>query len=309
MLQVPVPWVFRVFRHIGLKLETSTPRRWNLFVPWVPAGGGKQSDLLSSRLEVFRKFFFGNARTSQKRMRRRTAEIIWSLWKMKIWQELSLTFLGWLQRLLLVVGGSYWLVVIGVVSLAMTWSRVIPKSAMFQCLRGWEVLQGLSTGGEKGGAGISCYGVWANRMGNQWQGSRAKKPLLSEKSRIESTTFQENVEPNLLIFRWLLHSTDCKDRKHVEKIYTNGRLLDWGSPVVSTWILSIYSIWGSLVEAPFLMPLRHFPGGSGKFWSCSSCGCEGGRWVEAKKPFSKHQDQSPSFKWLLQTQTFEILMA
>ena len=129
-------------------------------------------------LKFFGSFFFGNARTSQKRMRRRTAEIIWSLWKMKIWQELSLTFLGWLQRLLLVVGGSYWLVVIGVVSLAMTWSRVIPKSAMFQCLRGWEVLQGLSTGGEKGGAGISCYGVWANRMGNQWQGSRAKKTVV-----------------------------------------------------------------------------------------------------------------------------------
>ena len=131
-------------------------------------------------------------------------------------------------------------------------------------------------------------------MGNQWQKvAEQKKPLLSEKSRIESTTFQENFEPNILIFRWFLHSTDCRDRIHVGKIYTNGRL--FRLRVTTCFHLNPLNLqylgllgwhgemgWG---HPSFLMPLRHFPGGSGKFWSCSSGGCEGGRWVEAKKTF------------------------
>ena len=50
-------------------------------------------------------------------MTRKTAEIIWSLWKTKIWQELSLTFLGLAPKVVvgwLVLVGWCWLVGVGV---------------------------------------------------------------------------------------------------------------------------------------------------------------------------------------------------
>ena len=51
---------FRVLGTLGSGWETSTPRRWNLFVPWVPAGGDPTCHCwpLSSRLEVFSEGFF-----------------------------------------------------------------------------------------------------------------------------------------------------------------------------------------------------------------------------------------------------------